>query len=74
MLGNDIIAGGAPELIGNSFTLGIPAGAGNFGPAAGGGGTYPLFSATSAPFFMTAASLGGGARAFTGFYALSNGF
>jgi hypothetical protein len=39
MLGNDIEAGGAPELTGNILTGGIPAGTGNLAPAEGGGGT-----------------------------------
>jgi hypothetical protein len=65
MLGKDIEAGGAaPVVIGNSLALGIPAGAGIFGPAAGGGGTYPLFSVT---FATTAASFYKGAFAVVGF-------
>ena len=34
-----MVDGGASLLKGNSFAFGIPAGAGSFGPAAGGGGT-----------------------------------
>ena len=49
MLGKVIEAGGGPVLIGNIFTGGMPAGTGIFAPAAGGGGTYPLFSTTAPP-------------------------
>ena len=45
MLGNDIVEGGAPDEIGKVLTGGMPAGTVIFGPAAGGGGTYPCVGA-----------------------------
>ena len=50
MFGKLILAGGAPALMGNILTGGIPAGTGSFSPPAGGGGTYPLFSEAVAAF------------------------
>jgi len=40
-----MVAGGGVVDIGNNFACGIPAGAGIFGPAAGGGGTNPCVGA-----------------------------